>query len=128
MNEFIVWDNVAKVFLTKDDFISDKITIGFLEGLIKSKEYEIYYDIRIKDINDKPIYAGCSIVEFELYNQTYRGIFTFDKSILSYILKVIDTTDISIENEFEFDYSSISECKIKIIDTIQENKLGLIKG
>jgi len=128
MNEFIVWDKILKKFIGKSGKTTDMCTMRN-DGLLSlDNDAEMFFYIGLKDINNNKIYADCSIVEFEKYARTYKGVFEFDKCSLSYRLRVIKTTDTSIiENEFTFDYIEINECNFKIIDTIQQKKLGLIK-
>lgn len=82
-------------------------------------------DIGLKDINGKGICADCSIVEFnnsQLWNK-YIGIFFYNKDKLCYQIKIIDGNrkdEIIPYDKYCSDF--------KIIDTIQENKLGLIKA
>ena len=80
-------------------------------------------DIGLKDINGKSIYADSSIVEFKNIGSNYNGYFTFDIVKLCYKVIVLDIK--SVRKEFIFNSNNIEN--IKIIDTIQENKLGLIK-
>ena len=80
-------------------------------------------DIGLKDINEKSIYADCSIVEFKNIGSNYTGYFTFDLVKLCYKIIVLDIK--SVRKEFIFNSNNIEN--IKIIDTIQQNKLGLIK-
>ena len=80
-------------------------------------------DIGLKDINGKSIYADSSIVEFKNIGSNYTGYFTFDLVKLCYKIIVLDIK--SVRKEFIFNSNNIEN--IKIIDTIQQNKLGLIK-
>ena len=80
-------------------------------------------DIGLKDINEKSIYADCSIVEFKNIGSNYTGYFTFDLVKLCYKIIVLDIK--SVRKKFIFNSNNIEN--IKIIDTIQQNKLGLIK-
>ena len=80
-------------------------------------------DTGLKDINGKSIYADSSIVEFKNIGSNYTGYFTFDLVKLCYKIIVLDIK--SVRKEFIFNSNNIEN--IKIIDTIQQNKLGLIK-
>lgn len=80
-------------------------------------------DIGLKDINGKSIYADSSIVEFDYYikEQFFKGIgyITYNKNLCCYCICTFNKLLTTIaETEF---------LNFKIIDTIQENKLGLIK-
>lgn len=130
MKEFIVWysngtDKFNKEF-TLDDLISQLHYDEICDSpLLKDyKVIEICQSVGLKDINNNKIYADCSIVEFQWANrfrniQTDWGVFKYDLDYLQYLIYE--------ENE-DINKSSIKEVfNIKIIDTIQENKLGLIK-
>ena len=95
--------------------------------------------IGLKDIEDNKIYADSSIVEFELKDfcpcevmemdcecEIYtkcRGYFNFNYTQLAYDIILFNSEKIKITyNRRFYDIKNI-----KIIDTIQENKLGLIK-
>ena len=131
MNEFIVWDNIFKVFLNPDNTFIDsygnmyRIEDGDIEELNNS-EHSLYKNIGSKDINGKSIYADSSIVEFDYKRAIKCDIekrvcyFVYCNHGLKYWLKFAGDV-----GTFEFDPQ---QCKnFKIIDTIQENKLGLIK-
>lgn len=145
MNEFILWDNTLKTFLDKDfeqnekikndstylfegddyypickmDFIFNDVLNEYKDRLIA------FYNIGLKDINGKNIYADSSIFEFknsQLWNK-YNGIFFYNKERLCYQIRIIDgirNNEIIPYDRYCYDF--------KIIDTIQENKLGLIKA
>jgi len=133
MNEFIVWysndineKKFSKEFTLQElisqdhyDYISDSPL------LVNYKVDSINRGIGLKDINGKNIYADSSIVEFknsQLWNK-YNGIFFYNKQKLCYQIKIIG----SIRNNGVIPYDKYCS-DFKIIDTIQENKLGLIKG
>ena len=132
--EFIVWDKKSKEFMNT---ITD-IEIVFQESLVngftviknypydcESLDADIFQYIGKTDINNKKIYADCSVVEFSYINcdeeHIVKAYFTWDEEYLKYILDPIQGYNSTIEYEpFKF-------LNMKIIDTIQENKLGLIK-
>ena len=130
MNEFIVWDEEDKCFI--DNFVFDEYLP--LNELLKGDEiFKLFPYIGKKDINGKKIYADSSIVEFMLTRESQigsmsnefktkkRGFISFNVEKSSCEIKTLgDFKDIYnfIENEI---------CDLKIIDTIQQNKLGLIK-
>ena len=136
MKEFIVWysngtDKFSKEF-TLDDLISQLHYDEICDSpLLKDyKVIEICQSVGLEDISNNKIYADCSIVEFELIiNPVCRtvvlnrkGVFKYDKDLCAYIIECIDEDRILI---FSTSFKHIKS--IKIIDTIQENKLGLIK-
>jgi len=136
MNEFIVWDRENKKFVENlTDYYLDKDCLLWKEecskyecDLIIATDCICFPHIGKKDINNKKIYANCSIVEFKhitTYGCSYirQGYFTFDNDLCCYIIKCINEDLILIYACSVF--SAITD--IKIIDTIQENKLGLIK-
>jgi len=103
--------------ICKMDFIFNDVLNEYKDRLIK------FYDIGLKDINGKSIYADCSIVEFnnsQLWNK-HIGIFFYNKDKLCYQIKIINGN----RNNEIIPYDRYCS-DFKIIDTIQENKLGLI--
>lgn len=147
MNEFIIWDGKYKLFLDENfidtlqdngiDYEDDDLYYGdeyyplCTMDFIMGSDYEPHKDrlsklfyIGLNDINNNKIYADCSIVEFQWVNgfgniQTDWGVFKYDLDYLQYLIYE--------ENE-DINKSSIKEVfNIKIIDTVQQNKLGLIK-
>jgi len=133
MNEFIVWDNKHKIFIK--DISIERLAIS---EPLKNKIYLVHWDILnyigIKDINNNKIYADCSSFEFDYIDlnlediecgrRTYKGFFSWNQDTLSYFIHYDGG------NEF---FNQVQYCpakfeNFKIIDTIQENKLGLING
>ena len=105
-----------------------KTSSGVSFGKERIKELLDYIELEkndtgLKDINGKNVYADSSIVEFKNIGSNYNGYFTFDIVKLCYKVIVLDIK--SVRKEFIFNSNNIEN--IKIIDTIQENKLGLIK-
>ena len=131
MSGFIVWDAKKRIFIDEDIlkhhyFISSDGKLKFLlyEDMLDCDEWEFAFkNIDLKDINGKSIYADSSIVEFKNIGSNYTGYFTFDLVKLCYKIIVLDIK--SVRKEFIFNSNNIEN--IKIIDTIQQNKLGLIK-
>lgn len=117
MNEFIVWDNEENIFI--ENFASE--VYEPLNDLLSNKSYDFLPYIVITDINNNKIYADCSIVEFDDGLKT-KGYFTYIPEELRYILRILNS---DILEELRADRWDIY--RIKIIDTIQQNKLGLIK-
>lgn len=129
MNEFIVWSEKDKHFLDyctvmQTAFNNDGFSL--LYRVFNEDNFQVFGDIGKTDINNKKIYADCSVVEFEVVdeNGTYMvsGYFKYDKHFLLYMY--ISTHG----EEYTFEDIVCRQFKnMKIIDTIQENKLGLIK-
>ena len=157
MEEFKIWDKYKKCFakqITTFKFDRDgKVNlVVYLNKANKSREildsekvfcneFTIHKSIGIKDINNKPIYADCSIVEFDfIYFETIgsqsdkvkaRGYFTYNNETLGYDLMFFHNWINLMPNYLINNYLEKEDTKrasnFKIIDTIQENKLGLIK-
>ena len=135
MKEFIVWysngtDKFNKEF-TLDDLISQLHYDEICDSpLLKDyKVIEICQSVGLKDINNNKIYADCSIVEFgfigfgESKIVTYQGFAKWNSDKYRYDIEVISHSD-----RFVFDLGKCIDriSNLKIIDTMQENKLGLI--
>lgn len=126
MNNFIVWDKRYKVFrkLLKIDF---QLGLYFcIDTVVPFEKGELIKNIDLKDINGKNIYADSSIVEFEFYNSSNKwekiiGYFKYIPECFCYVVIALCNSYSSIP------ISTLANRNIKIIDTIQENKSGLIK-
>ena len=115
--------------IEKDPSYSTRAVILDIFDLIEKEKC----NIGLKDIDGKLIYADSSIIEFSIKYWTEDktdydtvkeiGFFTFCQSTLQYIIKDINDSD--FVGIYRLNRNDISN--IKIIDTIQENKLGLIK-
>jgi len=137
MNEFIVWDKKYLKFL-EDDFVLFNGMIyrdtRDFENDINSNDLEILRHIGKTDINNKKIFADSSIVEFnflpfgETETVTYKGFVKYNQDRFRFEIEVISHCDKDGDN-YIFDLGKCIDriTNIKIIDTIQENKLGLIK-
>jgi len=132
MDEFIVWDNNNKVFIDNRDFYISQNGELFTEygrgNLVNINTFKYFRNIGLKDINGKRIYADSSIVEFDYKYlsglvEKCIGCFIYDKEDLLYTIKLIGTPSKNC-----IDYLKSSMKNFKIIDTIQENKLRLIKA
>lgn len=77
------------------------------------------------DKNGIEIYADSSIVEFNYKNVKQYGYFSFDDTVLAYVIKLFNSKQTGIS---AYLYSKFTIENIKIIDTIQENKLNLFKN
>lgn len=143
MNEFIIWDERYRVFrkLLKIDF---ELGLYFcIDTVVPFEKGKLVKNIGLKDINGKSIYADCSIVEFEhkytqrckkengIYTlenfhtqktEILQGYFVWNNDELKYEINILN-------HDFFICLDFINSMKnFKIIDTIQENKLGLIKA
>lgn len=137
MNEFIVWDNLEEEFID-EEYIArysggilfkadiDNEVIDLLLDEKDDKNRYIPFDyIGKTDINGEKIYADSSIVKFEYIpcdkEHIVKAYFTWDDEYLKYIIDPLEGYDSTIE------YESFKFLNIEIVDTIQENKLGLLK-
>lgn len=89
---------------------------------------DIYPQLKenIKDIEGKEIYVDYSIVEFETCHIEFKGILRYSQEDSQYFIEVLsDDTGVRTET-YGLVYHSNEFENIKIIDNIQQNKLGLI--
>jgi len=129
MNEFIVWDGFKKKFVndvTMYMSFNENGTINSFNGFGDNKYFNY---IGLKDINNNKIYADSSIVKLEWKDYRYRneiireiGYFLFNKDLKCLEFKSVESK-MKINFVMHIDYIQ----RVEIIDTIQENKLGLIK-
>lgn len=128
MNDFIVWDKRYKVFrkLLKIDF---RLGLYFcIDTVVPFEKGELIKNIDLKDINEKSIYADSCIVEFDKcsqdgHSEQLKG-FIRESSPMIFQIVILDNDIWNVLYWHEFRHSIKN---LKIIDTIQENKLGLIK-
>ena len=132
MNEFIVWDEEAEIFIDEAKCILANGTLfrnekDFANEI--SDDLSMFFSIGLKDINNQKIYADSSIIEFDYMNDLYKGYFYFDKKELMYFIKILESSFVHFNKDSGscFAYTNLKICDFKIIDTMQENKLGLIK-
>lgn len=125
MNDFISQEKQYEIinqvleFLDSDKPIND--ISEYLEDEIRNINKN-HKDIGLKDINGKSIYADSSIVKIEYLTKQWNkatGYFKYISSELGYCFQIGKTISIPIHK--------LIFKNIEIIDTIQENKLGLIK-
>ena len=125
MNKFLLWHTLRK------EFVQPYRNIVFDDnGIAESDLCTIHNYIGLDDINNNKIYEDSSIVEFKVNlrddehygSYILNGIFKYDKKLCCYIIECIRFDRIFI---YAISFKNISN--IKIIDTLQENKLGLIK-
>lgn len=117
-----VWDIHHNKML--DDLHFDK-AVSLNEALNSNEDFIILEYVGLKDINNKKIYANSSIVEFNnKINPThkYKGYFYYLPTKARYMIKVLTGSLFTI-----WFYEPDDILNLQIIDTIQENKLGLIK-
>jgi len=116
-----------------------KTKILTLEEIEKGEAQKLFriiskvQDTGIKDINNKSIYAESSIVELLVHRESAnindyrefavskRGYFKYNKELLCYEIVGISP----FGEHYNLSLNEVSN--FEIIDTIQENKLGLIK-
>lgn len=128
MNDYIVWysDENNQNMFSKEFTLEELISQNHLDEISDSpllKNFKvdgIYNGVGLKDINSKNIYADCSIIEMYRGLDSFIGYYTYNKNKAHYEFIIIDGCD----ND---SFGNIIGCSLKIIDTIQENKLGLIK-
>lgn len=138
MNEFIVWDKEKHIFVPQGEIIfsfygDNKIVVtpNCIEYIgdtchdnYNENRFNIFNHIGLKDINNKKIYADSSICRVNYFSSSDwisdYCYFSFDDENLRYTVHLINEREI-------VDYeASYFDC-IEIVDTIQENKLRLIK-
>ena len=119
MNEFIVWDKTLNCFHFDE-------RVKFEDGVLSPicKDYTLHQYIGLKDINNKKIYANSSICRVNYFSSSDwisdYCYFSFDDENLRYTVHLINEREI-------VDYEGSHFDCIEIVDTIQENKLRLIK-
>ncbi len=125
MNKFIVWDNDEERFIDESKCMWRVLYFhrnekDFVNEV--SDDLDMFQSIGKQDVYGKEIYPDCSIVEFieEDTNVFAIGYLCFDKKRLRY--RVYD-----LDEKKYYKYSEFMSYDIRVIDTIQENKLGLIK-
>ena len=150
---FIVWDEEKKKFISSYYNHNLYIAIDGCNEIVEVEHDDVNEEgyvsddkhnntsahqyIGKTDINDKKIYADCSIVEFEytyINNIVHKVIayFYFDDKDLAYYMKILNNPPCFIDSingdikKLQY-YGIACDCKnFKVVDTIQENKLGLV--
>lgn len=120
--KFRVWDIHHNKML--DDLNFDK-AVSLNEALKSNEDFIILEYTGLQDMNNKKIYADSSICRVNYFGNHLDLInaycyFYFDTENLRYTVRFINERQI-------VDYESSSFDSIEIVDTLQENKLGLIK-
>lgn len=123
MHNFIEWDNEKKVFCVPKGGCMLDINEWF-ETYIGSERFSIHEYIGKIDADNKRIFANSSIVEigfsWQESKDRIKGFFDYDKAALGYVIWDLEKNDY-------IDYDVTKMQYFKIIDTVQENKLGLVK-
>lgn len=129
MRSLIAWKTKEKKFdvvISIDYECSDAVLMNNqIEKDYKiPEEVLIFEHTELYDLSGNKIYADCSIVEFEWGQDKHNiiGYFTFNKEFLQYEIIMLN-----VQKNKSLAYSPHNCFNFKIIDTIQENKLGLIK-
>ncbi|WP_373069883.1 hypothetical protein [Sulfurimonas sp.] len=133
MNEFIVWDEKQKKFIQPSREIVMTTKDGLLKGINGGngfvEQWKPFSYIGKTDINNKKIYADCSILEFKMYGTksvvSVKGYFYWSCEKLRYKFMSL-VVDNYPRKEKNIEWNRAIGQRFKIIDTIQENKLGLI--
>lgn len=133
MKEFIVWDNKRRQFMGDGEVIISNYNDP-THNYYNDSRWTFHQYVCLKDINNNKIYANCSIVEFdflgfgELTPDSYKAFVKWNKERFRYDIQTLSRVDKN-SNLYVFDLGKCIDriSNIKIIDTIQENKLGLIK-
>jgi len=131
MKDYAIWDEDHKkwIDLSKNQIVLN-LCNGGLKGLFGGDGYmsswKLFEGIGLKDINDKPIYADSSIFEFDYFGDILTGYFTYDKKYLSFLIRILTIGECAVMSFADKVWNN-SIKNFKIIDTIQENSMGLIK-
>jgi len=138
-NEFIVWDEEEERFIDETKCIFKDGTLFRNEKAFAneiSDDLTMFWSVGKTDINNKKIYTDCSIVEFKepYHGSELKGSFVWCNETLRYKISIIQGTGRFQEGTVqeimkESRWSGLVPKFVdyNIIDTIQENKLGLIK-
>lgn len=126
MDKFIVWysNDINKDKFSMEFTLQELISQDHLDYISDSKQLVNYKvdsindGIGLTDINGKSIYADSSIVEYRI--QKWKVIYNVFQ--MSYELECVSNKSLS-----NMRLTGAYKNQLKIIDTIQENKLGLIK-
>lgn len=153
MSKFIVWTgksfykdcSYSYLTLKQDGKIYEEENDDYGGSSSKETSYKPLFAIGKQDINGQEIYADCSIFEFELIDKclfddftgkkptilnkiNMKGYFVFNNEELRYEIEILDRDKSKTKSQFiclYFNFETMNN--FKIIDTIQENKLGLVK-
>ena len=133
-NEFVVWDNKDNKFVSKNELRYFNIFKVLFDK--PQPRWSLCFYIGKTDIDNKKIYADSSIVELKKTERIpYRrneheidiltGYFTYSETELRYKL-IVYKTSLQKYSYGDLDFNDRKMSELKIIDTIQENKLGLL--
>jgi len=130
MLEYIVYDNDNNCFIDETKTILQN---GILYRnfkcfqKMKSENLTIFKFSGIKDKNNKKIFVNSSIIKFnyilDMKNITLIGNIIFNQKKAKYEIKLLDLNT----PYYYIDFNIEKTYNVKIIDNIQEDKLGLIK-
>ena len=121
MNEVIVYDKVLKIF----EKIETKAGKSFFGTYLSNPDRYDIFDYLMDDTKGHKIYADSSIIEFKWgqHKINIQGYFTFNKEFLEYEIIMLNA-----QKQQSMSYNPYTCMDFKVIDTIQENKLGLISS
>jgi len=132
MNEFIAWDRKEESFKYsgKDKYYEFTPFQGLCKYYTDEVEdrFTFHKHIGIKDINEKKIYADCSIIEFdftgfgETESERYKGFIKWNNERYRYDIEVFSHGDKDGDNYI----FNLGKCinrieTLKIIGTLQED-------
>lgn len=126
-NKFISWDEKTKKFYEFGLFDTDNYYLldHSINLDINTAHNNTFTSIGKKDINNKEIYVDSSIVEFQMIIgedvEKVQAHFYYDDDDMAYGIDIL-SGDVSSGR-----YSFHDMIGIEVIDSLQENKLGLIK-
>jgi len=146
--EKVIWDRTHNRFLYPNmingiafdngnvHYISTNEKPKLSHNDLFAEEVEFFSYFGLNDTSGNKIYADSSIIEFNIRNVGKQlpviGYFKFDPILMRYYIRIVK--DIGVEDRYylglqtiPFSVYSDFISNIKIIDTIQENKLGLVK-
>lgn len=133
MNEFIVWDKKFDRFLPEEDMAIS--SLGFIFTLGEDGYFPrnvgdctIHNFIGMTDANNKKIYTDSSVLRMTINDEdgehSHIGYFSFNELLLMYEFKepLGELTRI-----WRLEKLQPYSMRLETLDTMQENKLGLIQ-
>ena len=117
--EYIIYDKAEERFLDQHEASINKDGMIIFNGttLTETSRFTVHQLLPKTDINDKKIYADCSIVEFIYRNETVRAIIRWDCIQLMYDVELI-------KSGCRMSYKDIYQemFGLKVIGTLQKDK------